>query len=111
MSEEEKIRQRQERLEAWKRKRAEEEEAKKNASPAAILSSLERQPAPVEIVPAAPRIVQQQPVSPKVVATIAASTTSASTSSAARPKADKDSIVAISPPLGTCIYPAFAIID
>lgn len=98
LSEEEKIRQRKERLEAWKRKRAEEEEAKKKASPAAILSSLGRQPVPVEIAPAASRIVQQ-PASPKVAATIT-STTSASTSSAARPKADKDSLVAISSSLG-----------
>ncbi|KAH0612815.1 uncharacterized protein H6S33_009195 [Morchella sextelata] len=106
MSDEEKIRQRKERLEAWKRKRAEEEEAKKNASPAAILSSLERQPVSAEVVPVAvPATVTSSAsvkiaASPKVAAT-PTSSTSASTSSAARPKADKDSLVAISSSIGT----------
>ncbi|KAL7271264.1 pre-mRNA processing RNA-helicase [Rhizina undulata] len=109
ITEEEKIRQRKERLEAWKKKRAEEEEAKKNAaSPAAILSSLERQPVPAVPVPvpvpSAP-ITSPKPTQTPESATAATNTTS--NSPAALPKADKLKPVAISssivPPKGTAL--------
>ena len=97
MTEEEKIRQRKERLEAWKRKRAEEEEAKKNATtPAALFSALDR-PVAVE---AAPKVTVASIQSKSPMDTPPKSTTSAPISSAARPKADKIVTATISPALG-----------
>jgi len=97
MTEEEKIRQRKERLEAWKRKRAEEEEAKKNAAtPAALLSALDR-PVAVET---APKVTVASIQSKSPMDTPPKSTTSASIFSAARPKADKIVTATISPALG-----------
>ncbi|KAF8421159.1 hypothetical protein BGX38DRAFT_1280057 [Terfezia claveryi] len=96
MTEEEKIRQRKERLEAWKRKRAEEEEAKKKAAtPAALFSALDR-PVAVEI---APKVTVASIQSKSPMDTPPKSTTSALISSAARPKADKIVAATISPAL------------
>ena len=97
MTEEEKIRQRKERLEAWKRKRAEEEEAKKNAAtPAALFFPLDR-PVAVETPPKV-TVASIQSKSP--MDTPPKSTTSAPISSATRPKADKIVAATISPALG-----------
>ncbi|KAI5808819.1 P-loop containing nucleoside triphosphate hydrolase protein [Peziza echinospora] len=97
ISEEEKIKQRKERLEAWKRKRAEEEEAKKKAStPAAILSALDR-PTVAEVAPKV-TVASTQPKSP--LDAPPKSATSAPISSAARSKADNVVPVAISPVIG-----------
>lgn len=99
ISEEEKIRQRKERLEAWKKKRAEEEEAKKNAAtPAAIFSALDT-PAVVETTPKV-TVASIQSKSPMDIPP--KSTASAPISSAARPKADKLVTANISPAL--CEY-------
>lgn len=101
ITEEEKIRQRKERLEAWKRKRAEEEEAKKKASPAALISSLERQPVSgtVPSIVGSEVAVGQTPKS--VVGIVPPSSASTSSSAAARPKADKSLSAPIKPSLGT----------
>jgi ATP-dependent RNA helicase DDX46/PRP5 len=103
-SEEEKIRQRRERLDAWKKKKAEEEAQKKAASPAAILSELERQRTATaslttsELVQGAPKVPAQQ----------ATSSASLSNSNTPRPKADQGSPVPTSTPLGMPLHvPAF----
>lgn len=97
ITEEEKIRQRQERLEAWKRKQAEKEEAKKNAAtPAALFSALDR-PAAVETAPRA-TAASTQSKSPLDIPPTSA--TSAPISSAARPKADNVVTAATSPAIG-----------
>jgi len=105
MTEEEKIRQRKERLEAWKRKRAEEEEAKKSAAtPAALFSALDRSVA----VETAPKVTVASIQSKSPMDTPPNSTTSAPISSAARPKADKIVAATISPALGEYLRLVYA---
>lgn len=96
-SEEEKIRQRRERLDAWKKKKAEEEAQKKTASPAAILSELERQRTTATTSLTTSELGQG---TPKVPAPQATTSASLSNSNTPRPKADQGSSVPTSTPLG-----------
>lgn len=100
-TEDEKIRQRRERLEAWKKKKAEEEAAKKTASPAAMLSELERQRS-ASVASIASKSAQEPP---KVSAQQATASASLSNSNTPRPKADQGSSVPPSVPLGM-FFPA-----
>jgi hypothetical protein len=100
-TEDEKIRQRRERFEAWKKKKA-EEDAKKNArTPAAMLSALERQPVVPTVVPT---VVQISSKTGQEVSEIPAQQVTASASlptfSAPRPKADQGSPVPSNASLG-----------
>jgi ATP-dependent RNA helicase DDX46/PRP5 len=99
-SEEEKIRQRRERLDAWKKKKAEEEAQKKAASPAAILSELERQRSATASLTTS-ELVQG---TPKVPAQQATTSASLSNSNTPRLKADQGSSVPSSTSLGISIH-------
>lgn len=96
-TEDEKIRQRRERLEAWKKKKADEEAMKKTASPAAILNELERQRSASAAASGAPKAVQEPP---RVHTQQATTSASLSNSNTPRPKADQVSSVPPSAPLG-----------
>lgn len=100
-SEEEKIRQRRERLEAWKRKKAEEEAKKLADSPAAALSALEK-PLGDGALPAGKSVPGPSKKAPAQQSTASAS----SKVSAPRPKADQGSSVAPSAALGMLPSPA-----
>jgi len=97
-TEDEKIRQRRERLEAWKKKKAEEEAQKKAASPAAMLSELERQ----RSVSVASITSKPGQGTARVPAQQATTSASLSNSNTPRPKADQGSSVPPSAPLGMC---------
>ncbi|KAI5788179.1 P-loop containing nucleoside triphosphate hydrolase protein [Pyronema domesticum] len=94
-TEDEKIRQRRERLEAWKKKKAEEEAAKASASPAAMLTELERQRT-ASAATTAPKSAQEPP---KVSAQQATASASLPNSNTPRTKADPGSSVPPSVPL------------
>jgi len=98
-TEDEKIRQRRERLEAWKKKKAEEEAQKKAASPAAMLSELERQ----RSVSVAPITSKPGQGTPKVPAQQVTTSASLSNSNTPRPKADQGSSAPPSASLGMCL--------